>query len=103
MASKPNLPVVVTANALLEGDVVYVKADGSWSRSLQKALVLRETKDADSHLQTATAQSNLVVGAYLIPVELNAGRLETIHSREYFRKTGPSNYFHGKQTEKHYV
>ena len=40
--AKPFTPKVVTANALIEGDVVYLAADDSWSRELSQAELLED-------------------------------------------------------------
>ena len=61
---RPFTPKVITANALIEGDVVYLTEDDRWSRAAVKD-----------------------------------GTPEPTHFREEFRRTGPSNYFHGKQAE----
>lgn len=93
-------PKVVTANALLEGDVIYLTETGSWTRSLAKAAVLTEQEDAQQRLQEAEKQVDEIVGAYLADVtQAEDGCPEPTHFREEFRRTGPSNYFHGKQTE----
>ncbi|MGJ8626779.1 MAG: DUF2849 domain-containing protein [Sulfitobacter sp.] len=94
--AKPFTPKVVTANALLEGDVIYQTADG-WTRTLTEAEILTDEADADLRLIDASAQINLVVGVYLADVALDDGIPHPTHFREDFRATGPSNYAHGKQ------
>ncbi|MFD2739818.1 DUF2849 domain-containing protein [Sulfitobacter aestuarii] len=89
-------PKVVTANALLEGDVIYQTADG-WTRLLTEAEVLTDEADADLRLIDAMQQSDRVVGAYLADVKLEDRHPRPTHFREAFRATGPSNYAHGKQ------
>ncbi len=95
---KPFTPKIVTANHLLEGDVIYQTASG-WTRHLNEAEVLTDEADADLRLIEATQQTDIIVGAYLADVQVSDNGLETTHFREEFRKTGPSNYFHGKQAE----
>ena len=94
--AKPFTPKVVTANALLEGDVIYQTADG-WTRDLTEAEILTDEADADLRMIDASAQINLVVGVYLADVALDDGIPHPTHFREDFRATGPSNYAHGKQ------
>ncbi|KIN60813.1 DUF2849 domain containing protein [Sulfitobacter noctilucae] len=89
-------PKVVTANALLEGDVIYLTATG-WTRDLALAEVLTDEADADLRLIEASAQVDHVVGAYLANVTVIDGIPTPVHFREDFRATGPSNYAHGKQ------
>ncbi|NIZ09260.1 DUF2849 domain-containing protein [Pseudooceanicola sp. HF7] len=92
-------PKVVTANALLEGDVVYFTAQGTWTRALSEAELLSEETQAKERLAEAAKQQDQIVGAYLADMaDGDAGPVPT-HFREEFRRTGPSNYFHGKQAE----
>ena len=91
------VPKVVTANALLEGDVVYQTAGSDWTRSLSEAEVLRDEAVAQIRLTHAAAQAGTVVGAYLADVRVGPEGPRPLHFREDFRATGPSNYFHGKQ------
>jgi hypothetical protein len=88
---------VITANALLEGDVVYLTVDDNWTRDLSAAEVLTDEADADLRLLMAQGRASDVVGAYLAPVSPAADGPQPTHFREDFRRTGPSNYFHGKQ------
>lgn len=90
-------PKVVTANALLEGDVIYQTADNRWTRELNEAEILREEEVAAKRLTLAEQQAGSVVGAYLADVKIGATGPEPAHFREAFRATGPSNYAHGKQ------
>jgi hypothetical protein len=95
---RPFAPKVVTANALIEGDVIYLTADDRWSRHLSEAEVLTDEAHADLRLIDALARSDEAVGAYLADVRPGTGGPEPAHFREAFRGRGPSNYFHGKQT-----
>ena len=85
-------PKVVTANALLEGDVVYLTADDQWTRDLKQAELI--TDEAVAERRAAE-----VVGPYLADMAAGDGGPEPTHFREDFRRTGPSNYHHGKQAE----
>ncbi len=93
--AKPFTPKVVTANALLEGDVIYQTATG-WTRDLAHAEVLTDEADADLRMIDASQQTGLVVGVYLADVDASAAP-KPVHFREAFRANGPSNYAHGKQ------
>lgn len=92
-------PKVITANALLEGDVVYLTADDTWSRSLTDAEVLTDEADAQYRLLQAQARASEIVGAYLADVRPGPDGPAPAHFREEFRRTGPSNRFHGKQAD----
>lgn len=93
--SKPFTPKVVTANALLEGDVIYLKSDNTWSRSLSDAEVLTDQAHAD--LRLIEAHAGDIVGPYLADVKVTEDGPMPTHFREEFRTRGPSNYAHGKQ------
>ena len=90
-------PKVLTANALLEADVVYLAPDGGWTRQHDKALLITDAATAELHLLDAAARGHEVVGAYLADAKVGPKGPEPIHFREVFRTRGPSNYAHGKQ------
>lgn len=92
-------PKVVTANALIEGDVVYLTADDRWSRRHEEAEFIEDEAHGQLRLLHAMGQGNLVVGAYLADAKAGANGPEPTHFREVFRTRGPSNYFLGKQAE----
>lgn len=92
-------PKVITANALLEGDVVYLTKDDRWTRDLREAALLTDEADAELRLLQAEAQTGVVVGAYLAEMTPGADGPEPTHFREAFRRKGPSNYAHGKQEQ----
>ena len=95
--SRPFTPKVVTANALLEGDAVWLTEDDRWTRDIAEAELLTDEAHADLRLLEASARSSEVVGVYLADaVQTSAGPAPT-HFREAFRTRGPSNYDHGKQ------
>ncbi|GAB4267599.1 MAG: DUF2849 domain-containing protein [Pararhodobacter sp.] len=99
-ASKPQAQVarIVTANALIEGDVVYLAADGTWTRLLPRAQVFTDKDAAEAALAAASRRQAEVVGCYLAEVRVTAQGPEPLHFREDFRRRGPSNYAHGKQS-----
>lgn len=92
-------PKVVTANALLEGDVVYLTEDDRWTRDLSEAELLTDEAVADERLLAASARHSEIVGAYLADMVAGDAGPQPTHFREDFRRTGPSNYHHGKQAE----
>ena len=92
-------PKVVTANDLLEGDVVYLTADDRWSRRLSRAELITDEAHATIRLLDAQRQANIVVGAYLADARATDHGPAPTHFREAFRMRGPSNYAHGKQAE----
>ena len=96
---RPFTPKIVTANDLLAGDVVYQTSGSDWSRHLKDAEILYDDAQAQTRLSFAEQQGTMVVSVYLADVDMGATGPEPIHFREDFRRTGPSNYHHGKQAE----
>ena len=94
---RPFTPKIVTANALLEGDVVYLTEDDRWSRHHAEAELIDDEAHAAIRLLDAQRQGNIVVGAYLAEARSGPDGPEPAHFRETFRSRGPSNYRHGKQ------
>ena len=94
---RPFTPKVVTANALLEGDVVYLTEDDRWTRTLTEAELIEDEAHAQLRLLDAEMQQDRVVGPYLADVKAGPAGPEPTHFREAFRSRGPSNYHHGKQ------
>lgn len=94
-------PSVVTANDLLKGDVIYLDHGDGWTRDLARAAVFSERAEAEAKLAFAAGQPSIAVGAYLAPVTQGPDGPEPTHFREDFRRTGPSNYRHGKQKQVH--
>ena len=90
-------PKVVTANALIEGDVIYLTTDNCWTRDLAEAELITDEAHAQLRLLEAEQQPGEIVGAYLADAVAGEQGPEPTHFREDFRRTGPSNYFHGKQ------
>ena len=95
--SRPYKPQVLTANDLIEGDAVWLTADDQWSRNMADAELLEDEAVAQDRLLFAIAQSDVVVGAYLVDAEATDKGPVPVHFRETFRTLGPSNYPHGKQ------
>ncbi|WP_264213156.1 DUF2849 domain-containing protein [Leisingera thetidis] len=90
-------PKVITANDLLEGDVIYFTAQDTWTRELSEAELITDEAEAQLRLIEAEKQNIKIVGAYLADAKAGPNGPEPTHFREEFRRTGPSNYFHGKQ------
>lgn len=97
--AKPFTPKVLTANALLEGDAVWLTADDRWTRNIAEAELLIDEAHADLRLIEAQWRQDEIAGAYLADAQASDHGPVPVHFREDFRTRGPSNYFHGKQTE----
>ncbi len=96
--SRPFTPKILTANHLLEGDVIYLASRGEWTRELRAAWLIIDEKEANAALESAQRQQDEIVEPYLADAVADAGkRPSPSHFREAFRARGPSNYKHGKQ------
>ena len=82
-------PTIVSANDLLEGDVVYLAAAGGWTRRLAEAAVA-ETPEAAEALLARADQPARVVGPNLAEVALDGAAPRPLHHREIVRTRGPS-------------
>ena len=93
MPKKPSGPRIATANRLHDGLVVFLDADGDWTRELRAARIAQDDAEA-AELETeaaAAVAANLVVAPYLIEVEAHNGSgLVPVAHRERMRVGGPS-------------
>jgi hypothetical protein len=89
---RPPLPVILVANDLLEGDVVFAAAEG-WTRDPRQARVAHDEAAAQG-LERFGATEMLhakVVDSYLVDVRVSAeGFPVPNHYREALRTLGPS-------------
>jgi hypothetical protein len=84
-------PVVVTANRLADGAVVYRAADGRWTTDLAVAAVVTTSAEAAALLAAAAADRLAAVDAYVAPVEITAARqVLPGNLRERIRAGGPT-------------
>jgi hypothetical protein len=83
-------PMVITANRLWDGAVVYRTADDGWSTELATALVVTSAEDAQSVLDAALADENHAVGAYAAPVTQHFDTVIPANLREQIRGHGPT-------------
>ena len=84
-------PVVVTANRLGDGAVVYRTIDGQWSSRLEQAAVVSAAPAASALLAAAVADDVGAVGAYVAPVERDPqGNIRPGNLREAIRYAGPT-------------
>jgi len=84
-------PVVITANRLGDGAVVYRSPDGRWSTALDDAAVVDTAAAALALLGAAAADGKTAVGAYVAPIRLDPdGRRQPANLRERIRSRGPT-------------
>ena len=81
------MPNVVTANRLVDGIVVYLARDGSWTEEIGRAR-LAETEDETKVLEAAAAKdvaARKVVAVYPMEVALHDGAVDPLSVRERIR------------------
>ncbi len=84
-------PVVVTANRLADGAVVYRRPDGGWTTKLDSAAVATSATIAQELLAAANIDQLRAVGAYVAPVMVTAdGQVQPGNLRELIRSAGPT-------------
>jgi Protein of unknown function (DUF2849) len=84
-------PVVVTANRVGDGAVVYFDAGGGWTTDLGHASVTSEAATARELVRAATADDLHAVGPYVAPVKLTRdGAPQPGNLRELIRRYGPT-------------
>jgi hypothetical protein len=91
VAKRPPLPVILVANDLAEGEVVFRTAAG-WSPDHRDALIAGNVEAADALEAEGAAEmaANKVVDAYLVDVVLDESGPLPRHYRERLRTLGPS-------------
>jgi uncharacterized protein DUF2849 len=83
-------PVVVTANRLTDGAVIYRTTKGQWTTELLGAAVVTTSDAAMALLTDARADGVRVVDAYVAPVVLADGKPRPGNLRERIRAAGPT-------------
>jgi hypothetical protein len=84
-------PVVVTANRVGDGAVVYRRTDGGWTTDLDSAAVATNLAGAHALIDAAAADELRAVGPYVAPVKLTAGgHVRPGNLRELIRLGGPT-------------
>jgi hypothetical protein len=81
------MPNVVTANRLIDGIVVYLAPDGSWTEEIGRAH-LAETEDETKVLEAEAARdvaARKVVAVYPMEVALHDGAVDPLSVRERIR------------------
>jgi Protein of unknown function (DUF2849) len=83
-------PVVVTANRLADGAVVYLTVRKEWTIRIEEAAVVSTAPAATELLQAAIADDVGAVGPYIAPVDLKSGAVKPGNLRESIRLQGPT-------------
>jgi len=84
-------PLVVTANRLRDGRVVWLAAGGAWAEQVRHARVFLG-EDAETGLAEAAEaeRAQFVVAPYAAEVTIGADGPVPLRARERFRADGPS-------------
>ena len=88
----------LTANRLIDGEVVFWKA-GQWVERFADAELFDEATPAEAAEAHGKSQPTVVVEPYLIDLSEVEGVWTPVSYRERIRALGPTNLNHGKQTE----
>jgi hypothetical protein len=84
-------PVVVTANRVGDGAVVYRRADGGWTTDLTDAAIATNAAGAQALVQAANADDLRAIGSYVAPVKVTTGGdVRPGNLRELIRLGGPT-------------
>ncbi len=82
--------VVVTARWLEDGAPVYLKADGTWTPSLQEAGPLSTAQGEAEAAARGQREQRLVADPYTFKIEIGDGQIDALSTRERIRSTGPT-------------
>lgn len=83
-------PVVITANRVGDGAVVYRTADGRWTTQFDHAAVATAAALASELVAGALADDLSAVGAYVAPVLVDRDGVRPGNLREAIRLRGPT-------------
>ena len=83
-------PVVVTANRLGDGAVIYRTAEARWTTELAAAAVVTTSEAAMALLAGARADLVRVLDLYVAPVKVADGKPRPGNLRERIRAAGPT-------------
>ena len=89
MTRRPFTPKVVTANALLSGDAVWLTEDDRWSPDMADAELITDEAIAEDRLLFAIAQPDEIVGAYLVDAELGDAGPQVGRERHDWKSRSP--------------
>lgn len=83
---------IITANDLVDGNVIYLTADGEWSETPKNAAIAIDAEEEKGLLALAqkSVTANRVIDPQPIPVSRDAGTVAPQKLREQIRATGPT-------------
>lgn len=92
-------PVVVSANCLLAGHVLYLNKNQEWVKTLASAYPFENLEEANAVAAKATDPGR-VIGIELVGVALEGAQAVPRHYREAIRAKGPGAYVFPRQRER---
>ncbi|KZL09486.1 hypothetical protein PsAD2_04088 [Pseudovibrio axinellae] len=93
----------ITANRLVDGDVVWLGRNGDWVEFVEAAWILNSEEEmrAAEEFAKAGEASQYVLGTYAIDLELKDGHLQPTALKERIRAKGPTTRLDlGKQAQR---
>jgi hypothetical protein len=86
------MPQIVTANRLIDGEVVFRAADGTWVRDVNGSgvLVSKDEVTAAEAAALADFAGAIVVDVAVIDVTASDGKVVPVRLRERIRAYGPT-------------
>lgn len=82
----------ITANRLIDGEVVWLASGGRWVETLEAADTFASKPDLQAGLERAQASvaDRTIVDPYEIAIEQTNGRIVPVRFREQIRALGPT-------------
>ena len=84
-------PVVVSANCLLAGHVLYLDENQEWVETLASAYRFACVDEASAVAATASDPTQ-IIGVELVEVSVQGAQTVALHYREAIRANGPGEY-----------
>lgn len=83
---------ILTANRLIDGDVVFLTDENDWSVDINDARIADDKSQASrlEEIGASADKSAHVVGCYLVDVVVGDGEIKATHYREIMRAQGPT-------------
>lgn len=83
---------VITANRLIDGEVVWLATGGRWVETVEAADTFAAKPDLQAGLERAqtSVDARVIVDPYEIAVDQKNGRLVPVRFREQIRALGPT-------------
>ena len=81
---------IITGSLTLEGDVAYLREDGSWTGDLGESLLFGSKEEAQLRLAEIAAMEAVITEPYVFEAEKTDDGIRPISARETLRSAGPS-------------